>query len=336
MAPFDLPRLALAPVLTIAEPGAVAYVERPSNQVHAYGRAHAFIGCVEDVRVIGMGSLVAEHGIYAHGVTSGNYENNLRVQLQGYPETPDGGSLEGEHVLIWGMNNFGHWLFTYLMRATLLYYKTELMNHRLLIRDDVPKRFVEWLKRMGFTRFSYAPDGVRVEKLWVPSVVTYRGHYDDMRPYVFPQALHLLRRLILKDLAMPHPVRERIYLSRNKAAWRKVENEREVVDALAARGIRRVYLEEHTLEQQLDLISRAEVIVCAAGGGSPMTMFAPLDCRIVELSIPQFSGTFASRCWAHMLGQEFVRINGRPTRRTGPMEIDFDYIVNVKELDERL
>lgn len=333
MAPFDLPRLSLEPVQTIAAPGGgLAYIERPAMEAHVYGQAHAFIGSAENVRVIGSGSLVAENGIYVHGLSTGNYESNIRIQLKQYAEVPDGGDISGEHVLIWGCDNFGHWLITYLMRAALLWYRTELLRLPILLSNKTPKRFVEWLVRMGLTRFRYAPDGARVEKLWVPSVVCYRGHYEDKKPYIFPQALHILRQLVLRNMCLPHPVRERIYLSRAKAKWRRFTNEEELAKVLAANGIKRVFMHELSLERQLDLVSRAELIVIHAGGDSPITMFAPADCRILELNIPIFNGVFASRCWAHILGQKFQRINAAPLTKTGRLPIDCDSTINIEEV----
>lgn len=332
MAPFDLPRLKLPIVEEYARPEPLFLVERPANKVFEYRQAHAFISHVENVRVIGWGSLVNDEGIYAHNVTTGNYADNIRIQLGGYKEVPQGPSIEGEHVLVWGHENFGHWIITYLMRLVLLWMKSDLRSHSLLLREGLPKRYVEWLKRMGFSRFRYVPDGAMIEKLWVPSVVCYRGNYEDMMPYIWPQALMILRQLILKDLIFPHPVRTKLYISRERSKWRKMDNEDELHQALP--GYRRVFMSEHTLEQQLDMVSRAESIVIHAGGDSPITMFAPMDCRIIELSVPQFAGTFASRCWAHVLGQKFYRIDGVPTTNNGSLQIDSNCVIDVKKVLE--
>lgn len=334
VAPLDLPRISPPIVREINRPDAIGFVERPSGDVYRYGLAHAFIARFENCRVIGSGSVVTDEGICVHGLSSGNYSANIRAQLAEYDSVPQGNSLRGEHVLIWGCSNFGHWLFTYLMRATLLLDATELLAKPLLIHSKTPRRFVEWIRRMGFDRLRYAEDGDVIERLYVPSVVCYRGHYEDMAPFIHPEALHRLRRMVLNELEKPHRVRERIYLSRKKAKWRRLENEEEVASLLARHGIKRVYLEELTLERQLDLISRAELIIVHAGATSPITMFAPRDCVIAEISIPQFVGTFASRCWSHILGQRFHRINAVPTAKTGPLTTDYDSLVKIEELDE--
>jgi len=196
----------------------------------------------------------------------------------------------------------------------------------------MPKRYIGWLQRLGFKKFAYGRDGVKVEKLWVPSVVTYRGHYDDHLPYVFPQSLDLMRLLILRGLQVPTLKRGSIYISRAKAKWRNLENEEEVASYLEKQGIRRVFMEDLSVDEQLLIVSSCKLIVIHCGGGSPITMFAPKDCKIVEINVPNCVATFASRCWAHMLGQKFLRYDATPTKQTGSLPIDMDAIVDWQKL----
>jgi len=329
--PLDMPRLELEPVIEIARPESLVLLENPGFKPYRYGRAHAFISLVENVRVIDTGYLVTDEGIVVHGVTSGNYESNIEGQLRDY-QIQDGGELKGEYVLIWGRENFGHWLLTYTMRATLLFWAPELLGKTLLIKEGLPKRYIEWLQKMGFRYFVFGRDGVKVKTLWVPSVVTYRGHYDDQLPYVFPQSLDLMRSLILKKLQLPTLKRERIYISRAKAKWRNLENEEEVASFLEKNRIRRVFMEDLSVDEQLQLISRCELVVVHCGGGSAITMFAPKDCKIVEINVPDCVATFASRCWAHMLGQKFLRYDATPTKQTGTLPIDMDSVVDLNKL----
>ena len=312
------------------------YVERGTNVAFKYGQAHAFLCRVEGARVIGSGSLFWDGKLLVHGLSTGNYRGNIEQQLGHYQAIPDGGEIEDECVLCWGTPNFGHWVITYLLRLTNLWHKTELLTKPLLLPQSLPKKYVEWLRRMGFERLIFASDGVKVRSLWIPSVICYRGHYEDKLPYVYPPSVHLLRQRILKDLELPHPVKERIYVSRSRAQWRRLVNEEEVVSMLKRNGIRRVYLEEMSLEYQLDLMSRAELILIHFGGGSPTTMFAPYSARIVEIAAPNIAGSFGSRCWAHILGQKFSRIDANPVAKTGLLATDWDAEVDVDALEKML
>lgn len=333
--PLDLPRYTPPVQFEIARPGSFVYAERPHNTLYRYGHAHAYINQYEGARPFGNGFLVVGKSLILNGLTSGNTIDNQRVQLAAHITVPDGGTLSGEYVLLWGTENFGHWLFTYLMRLTLLYWKPELFGLPLLVKQGVPPRFVDWLRHMGFRNILYAVDGCRIEKLHVPSVVVYRG--ADNLPYVFPHALEILRGWVLGGRATRPPrFRTRLYLSRDRARWRKLVNEAEVAAMLARHGIDRVFLEDLGLDEQLAMVSCAELIVTHCGAGSSITMFAPRDCKIVEIGFPALTGTFASRAWAHQLGQPFQRYDALPGAQTGELPIDRDCTVDVDALERML
>ena len=315
-------------------PGTVDLLHRGFDKTYlqTYGLAHAFIGLVENAQVIGSGSLVVNDHLIVHGLSTGNYGANIKQQLSSYESLPDGGVVEDECILSWGHKNFGHWLFTYLQRLTLLWYKPELRRLPILLPRDLPRKYLEWLREMGLEKYIFADDGVKVRKLWVPSVLCYRGQFEDMNPYVYPEALHILRKVLLKDLELPRPKKRKLYISRAQASYRNLENEDEVATLLAKNGYERVFMGSLTLDKQLDYITSASHIFIHAGGDSPITMLAPRNCRIVELTIPQFVGTFASVCWADILGQEFHRINCKPTKKTGTLHIDMDSICPIEEI----
>ena len=125
---------------------------------------------------------------------------------------------------------------------------------------------------------------------------------------------------------------ERIYISRDRARWRKATNEDEITAHLEKHGIRRVFMEDMSAIEQLTLVSRCELIVIVTGASSPITMLAPKSCRIVEIGLPGFSGIFASRGWAEVIGQPYVRMNATPVERG----INSDFTVDLKELEKLL
>lgn len=327
-----------SPFLEFVTPRPLALVEQDvfsKYTLFQYGLAHAFVGSIRNARVFGSGFLLTESGhCLLHGLTSGNYRQNLETQLKNYlVNKPVDDEMElnidesapfidEEAVLLWGSNNFGHWIFTYLHRLTQLQFVPGLLEKKLLVWEGTPKRFIDWLPKMGVTeeKLVYAQDCSQVAQLWVPSVVHYRGHYTDMNVYIFPEAVHVFRHQILKERAflIPHEEkRERIYVSRARAKWRRLINEEELVRRLTELGVRTVYLEELSVDDQIDIVSRAELIVLFAGGASPITMLAPKDVIIIELSLPGFSGIFGSRVWAQILGQRFSRVNAMPVDSVG-------------------
>jgi capsular polysaccharide biosynthesis protein len=297
------------PFVEFATPRPLELVERDvygDRALFKCSLAHAFVGAVKDVRVFGPGFVVTDDGhCLLHGLSHGNYPQILESQLQGYLvgkisasvvelEIPDAApATADEAVLLWGGRNFGHWFFTYLHRLAALSLHPELEDKKILVLDATPERFLPWLARMGIAqeRLVRAQDCARIARLWIPSVVHYRGHYTDSGTYVFPEAVRLFRERILRPREARAPgagKRERIYLSRARANWRRALNEDELVARLEKLDVRRVFMEELTVDQQVDVISRAELIVLATGAVSPITMLAPPDAAIVEMCLPGF------------------------------------------------
>lgn len=319
------------PFIEFATPQPLALIERDvfGNQARFdCGRSHVFAGLVEDVRVFGPGFIVTADGnCLLHGLTHGNYPQVLETLLQGYLVNKvansvieleirdDAPSIDDELVLLWGSRNFGHWLFTYLHRLVLTSLHPELRDKKLLVMGETPERYVPWLMRMGYAeeRLVRAPDCARIARLWLPSCPHYRGHYSDMNIYTFPEAVNWFRdRVLPRQAPGGRKSGERIYLSRAKANWRRAVNEDALMARLERLDVRRVFIEELTIEEQIDVVSRAELIVLAAGATSPMTMLAPNNASIIELCLPGFSGIFGSRLWAQILGQRFSRIDVTP------------------------
>jgi capsular polysaccharide biosynthesis protein len=358
--PQDYCRQKGHPFLEIATPRPLLLRERDllgAYSSHECRLAHAFLARVDDARVFGPGFLLTGDGhCLIHGLSHANYSKALKMQLQGYLAGKLAGTrmpleirgerpyLEDEAVLLWGSANFGHWLWTYLHRLMLLSHRPELREAKVVVMDDTPERYTAWLARLGIDgdRVVRLPDCSRVARLWVPSIPHYRGHYEDSQIYTWPDAVHLFREAVLGARATaipPQEKRERIYVSRDKAQWRKAVNESELMAMLEPLGVRRVFLEELSVDEQIDLVSRAELIVLMAGGASPITMLAPRDASIVEVCLPGFSGIFGSRLWAQIVGQRFSRVDATSVATHGPMAnpaTDRNAMVPVEKVRERI
>jgi capsular polysaccharide biosynthesis protein len=113
-------------------------------------------------------------------------------------------------------------------------------------------------------RYEHGTEWIEVENfLWV-SLVSHRcmgflpgDYYEAMRGPIF-RSLGLDR---------PHEKRERIYISRAKAAHRRVKNDDEVAGFLAGYGFRRVHLEAVSFREEVELFHGAEAVVGPHGAG---------------------------------------------------------------------
>lgn len=75
---------------------------------------------------------------------------------------------------------------------------------------------------------------------------------------------------------------ERIYVSRDDARWRKVENETEIVDSLRQRGFKRVVLADRSVREQAELFRRASIVVGSHGGGLTNLVFCEPGTKVLE------------------------------------------------------
>ena len=77
--------------------------------------------------------------------------------------------------------------------------------------------------------------------------------------------------------------RRRIYISRDKAGWRKVVNERELMQTLRRHRFERFFLEDLSSQEQIQLFQEAEVIVGPHGAGLANVVFTPPGATVIEL-----------------------------------------------------
>ena len=179
----------------------------------------------------------------------------------------------------WGGGYF-HWLADSLTRLYTI--KDEARSLTLLL----PHMHAS----LGFVRPSLEPFGVRdvrfvaedetlvCRRLVVPMHTAPSGHYDE-------EILCGVRRLLLDAYGAPFSAREggRLYISRGRAAKRRIANEEEVVEVLRRFDFRVVLAEDYTFEEQVELASRARLLVSNHGAGLTNMLFLRDGGRVLEL-----------------------------------------------------
>jgi len=78
-------------------------------------------------------------------------------------------------------------------------------------------------------------------------------------------------------------MRERIFISRQKANHRRIKNFGHVKRILESVGFETYVLEDMSFQNQVDLFSRAKHIVSAHGAGLTNLIFSPRDTSILEI-----------------------------------------------------
>jgi hypothetical protein len=173
-------------------------------------------------------------------------------------------------------SNYYHWTVESLFKLHWLdrYESSTGRRPTLLLPADVSSWMLESLSLLGYDEGDVArvdAPAVRVGSLLVPSHVT-------------PVAEHQrwVRDRALSATEVDVPEDARVYVSRRNATKRRVANETEVVDALAARGFESYALEELSVAEQVALFADAEAVVGPHGAGFANLVYAA-DPFVVEL-----------------------------------------------------
>ncbi len=78
------------------------------------------------------------------------------------------------------------------------------------------------------------------------------------------------------------PLRK-IYIFRQKARYRKITNESEVVALLRYYGFEIHYFENYAFTEQVILMQQTSHLICSHGSGLINMLFMPKNCEVLEL-----------------------------------------------------
>lgn len=126
---------------------------------------------------------------------------------------------------------------------------------------------------------------------------------------------------------------KRIYVSRAKAGWRKVLNEDELLAMLNRHGFRRYFLEDLSVQQQIQLFQQAEMIVGPHGAGLANVVFAPPGAKVIEIgTVYRPFGYFHRLCT--QCGHDLVWFIGQA--KQGTKKEESHIVVDVAQFEDSL
>jgi capsular polysaccharide biosynthesis protein len=226
-----------------------------------------------------------------------------------------------------------HWLFDVLPRLEIL--RLAGWNERRwdhLVVNAVGATY----EHETLSRFGISPDRIRqvdrhshvvADRMVATSTVSVSG-------YVPAWATRLVRdRLLPADTPADPPLR--LYVSREDAEQRRLADEDRLVALLEPLGFTCLTLSGRTLDEQIDLFSRAEIVIGPHGGGLSNLVWCRPGTAVVELYghdyvNPVFWGLSSD------LGLRHHHVIGRPAtpglqRGYGAMVVDVDAVVRLAE-----
>lgn len=176
-------------------------------------------------------------------------------------------------------DGYFHWLGDAIPRITAL--GDRVRELVLLVPETFDSYHLESLQAFPFKAIQRIPVGcyVAVPRLMVPTQVAPSGHFN---PDVMRTAQrNFWRASENKGHGSKTPAR--IYISREKAARRKVLNELQVIGFLTDYGFETLCLETYTLTEQVRLLRSAQCVVGLHGSGLTNMIFMPEGAHVIEL-----------------------------------------------------
>lgn len=220
-------------------------------------------------------------------------------------------------------NGYFHWMCDVLPKLTAL--RNRLRNMILLLPENFTHPFIkETLKVFSFKDIFIIPSGKYV---FVPNLATMdniapTGNYN-------PEIMKKLRGIFLSHYNdIDIPTKDKIYVSREKAKYKFVVNENEVVRNLDSYGFKTIYFEQLTLRQQIQISSHTKILIGVHGSNLVNMLFMKPETFVLELRKQKDGVNNAYYSLAESLGikylYQFCPMEGRIYKHFNMFDIRVD------------
>ncbi len=205
---------------------------------------------------------------------------------KGLPDPSNASLLQGTYHL--GISP--HIYSYYHLITDLLPHLIDTPKNPVLVPQFIPQSFIEFLKKAKFEVRILREGTVLVERLYVPEMAIPEWNFEKVNK-VQTFFENLLPKNSHTSSTYSKPI-NRIYVSRKLVGKRHLSNEDEFLPLLKKYKFRKVYLEQMSIIEQVELFRTASHIIAAHGAGLTNVLFAPANSRILEIRPEISSGQF--------------------------------------------
>ena len=211
------------------------------------------------------------------GMAAGFQEPILLKQWVGSPRQLNGYTQVAIIHSQFGPENYFHWMVDSLQRLILLkQYYPEIPIMVLEPMTEFVAKTIEVLEIKNVVKVSKA-EVLEIKELIMPQHVAPLGHSN-------PLLMRLVRNEIMKlgkREVLPH---RKIFVSRDKQKSRRINNQKEINYVLNKYGYETVYFEGMSIQQQIQTIQEAAVLVSVHGANLVNIIFMNPGTTVIELT----------------------------------------------------
>lgn len=335
----------------------------PSGDSHLpplkFGSPRMFAGRIDRATILSpYGFVCTEIGVliyeglsgrdYAPVADLGSFARGADVDGVSIELPPNRMVVGDECVFFGGIGNFGHFLFSYLLKLAALPWVPQLKDLPLAVYDSMPRRFLEFLDLLGYPaerRILIPETAVDFKRVWLLSSPMARD--VNVVPMIWPEAVWGLRIATAGLHRSTESDRPKLLIPRGNAQWRRVLNEHEMLAVLKKYGVESVELSKMSARDQIATVSNARLFVTTIGAASEIAAFLPPDCAVIEIVPAQMGAALGPVAFAATFNQPYARLVGRLATdaevaaaglAAPPPEhfYDKDFFVDCDELDRLL
>ncbi|ATC62949.1 hypothetical protein CMV30_02650 [Nibricoccus aquaticus] len=275
-----------------------------------------------------------------------------RVFGSGNVLAPDGRSIARDVSEDFGKAFDEHWLLTYprirqpeaVAGTTAVVATTQGVGYGHWLLEELPRLLAADLSGcdalLANVRENFAVEALRHFRFGGKVLPVRRDHHLQCERLIVPSlpgpagwpTPEVVRRVTAFAETLPKEKSgaggaERIYVSRERAKRRRVENEEALWAQVEARGFQKVFLEELTWAEQIAVFRGAREIVAPHGAGLANLVFCEEGTRVVEL----FNRAYVNPCFWRVAALK--RLDYRPVVTAGETALAQDLSANKCDIE---
>ena len=228
-------------------------------------------------------------------------------------------------VFIGSNPNIGHWIFNHVLKIAFL--NEEQKNLKFLVSDNnIPKRYLDFFNLLRFRNeiiFLQKSVLYNIDNIILPMMPWHTSASGFVS--FCPNIITYLRKFTIKN---KNKEDTNIFISRKRALRRNLLNEAELVNYLKKKNFQIIFLEDLTLDRQIEIGNQAKNVICPWGASSNFLFFMNDNTNFIDLCPRKMMNVIPMFCKYSKVN--YYPISGRLSDESDPL--DSDFLIDLNEL----